>query len=165
MCACIANYNAFSMLQQNFVVASNPVVGISPFAKIKKSFQKALFLRHDSHRKTIDLTLFNKLANKIARNTAKFFGAAKTRSRSRVHHTVPRLSLKFCKNAFSKTKHQKTRNLETRWIPGPKQRRSRRGPKTTVPRVSLKILITFWLLNCRRHPSSPPSLTDPLALT
>ena len=58
MCGCIVNYNTISMLQQNFVVASNPVVGMSPFAKIKKSFQKALFLRSDSHRKTIDLAKF-----------------------------------------------------------------------------------------------------------
>ena len=58
MCACIANYNALSMLQQNFVVASNPLRRMTPFAKIPKSFQKALFLRHDSHRKTIDLTIF-----------------------------------------------------------------------------------------------------------
>ena len=58
MCACIVNYNTFSTLQQNFVVASNPVAEISPFAKIKKSFQKALFLRSESHRKTIDLAKF-----------------------------------------------------------------------------------------------------------
>ena len=48
-------------------------------------------------------------------------------------------------------------------IPGAKQRQSRRVAKSTVPRVSLKILYTFWPLifrvqcrRCRRFPTPHP---------
>ena len=48
---------------------------------------------------------------------------------------------------------------------GPKTRRSQRGAQSTYPKVSLKILRTFWPPNFRPGPVTPPSLADRTALT
>ena len=99
------------------------------------------------------------------RRGSEVFWRRQAAALERANPSVPLRSLKIYKNAFSKKKHQKMRITKARRILGPKQGRSRRGPNPAVPSMSLKFFITFWPFKCRAGPSSPPSLSNPLALT